>query len=101
MICSMGQLALDCVEHTLYWFMQVRYLGIIRCFLILSPPLRHYVISHYPQLCHLDDSAVTPEEREEAGRVYGRRRAKPMTTSTDSTYVSCSFTKQLFCVGSQ
>lgn len=35
---------------------------------------RHFVISHLPKLHFLDDSAVSPEEREAAERVYGRRR---------------------------
>ena len=44
------------------------------CGLSLFTVLRHFVISHLPKLCFLDDSAVSPEEREAAERVYGRRR---------------------------
>ena len=48
---------------------------------------RHYVISHYPQLGYLDDCAVTAAEREEAERIYGRRRAKSTSVSTPSSHV--------------
>ena len=37
---------------------------------------RHYVISHWPNLGYLDDSAVGQEERAESQKIYGRRRAK-------------------------
>ena len=35
---------------------------------------RHYVTSHLPKLCYLDDTAVSQSERESAQRIYGRRR---------------------------
>lgn len=60
---------------------------------------RHYVISHYPHLGYLDDCVVTATEREEAERIYGRRRAKSTPLSLPSSqvravYVSNVFTKQ-------
>ncbi|XP_064388545.1 leucine-rich melanocyte differentiation-associated protein-like [Halichondria panicea] len=46
---------------------------------------RQYVLSHLPKLRHLDDSKVTNQEREEAAKVYGRRRFNQTLRRRDST----------------
>ncbi|CAI7997408.1 Leucine-rich melanocyte differentiation-associated protein [Geodia barretti] len=42
---------------------------------------RHYVISHWPHLGYLDDTAVGQDERAESQKIYGRRRAKVSSIS--------------------
>lgn len=48
---------------------------------------RHYVISNFPTLESLDGTAVTPEEREAAARVYVRVRQSAASGSRRASVV--------------